>query len=314
MALPALPKRKILLGIASAILLGLLVLVAISLNFRMDQGNEFSPSISNQKEAFIGLKYVGSSVYSNGWYDYSFRIPENSPVSLIGHASRPFDEIQEHYVYVWRQTEEGTGRPTCTVNVYVKGSEPFTPIKPDLTFTGVKKMNVNSISWEKYHPLPLPHVESGIYQTNWRTRNGIFGYVVTSDIQFGDWCENILPEFRFGVDKDIPWAVEGRAAKEAAMSYIDNETCLKSEAYNSGRFIQSPDDAVNAFDPPKRASVFFSYGGSSGYPATRVVMGKNESGWVAVDETDPFDETKRPSYKDSPLFRDCRPKIMRGLE
>ncbi len=219
-----------------------------------------------------------TQVYSNGWYDYSFKYPPGAVIKYaIGSVNGKGDTIDV------RQYPIGNDKSyPCSITVSPKDSQFTQEIEKTQ-----KSISFNGISWakEKF----ISQQESALYRypgVVWQAEKNQLTYTFNSHQGSEQWCEAVISTFKFSVDSSVESALESVRAKEAALLYSQKK--YPKMFFLEGRFVndfERTGDQLGVLDFSTNALIYLADSGNATLQEqVRIKVSKQKDKWVVVGE------------------------------
>lgn len=216
-------------------------------------------------------------VYSNGWFEYSFKYPRGAKIT--------FESTHPTYGSGVNISKEGASF-TCSVELYRKVPyrdryiDQISPLKSNLSMTG------NGLTWQKQR-IEKKDFLYGFKSTIWITQTPQFMVKVLAGEQTDEaYCEGIVVTFTTFVDKSVASAVSSLAAKQVAEDYA--KANYPDKKYLEGKFIYTNDEWIrDAFSVSDQAMVMVSNASYPKFPEPKYIkLSKSSGNWRVEEASD----------------------------
>lgn len=215
-----------------------------------------------------------TQIYSNGWYGYSFKYPQNAGLRTVLGSSNGIDV---------RLSQTGVGGSSCSVEVSPRDSQ-FTKRIDDPQ----KVITFNNISWKKERYVSLPNDILYRYAgARWQTIKDKLAYTFDSTQDNEQVCEAIISTFNFSTDSSVQSALEAKNAKDVGILYA--QTKYPNMFFLEGNFVnnfenQSTPEGIQDFTT--NALIYFANSGNATLQEqVKLKMEKMDSKWVVLGES-----------------------------
>jgi hypothetical protein len=211
-----------------------------------------------------------TNLYSNGWYDFTFRYPEKADLFIV----QPIP-TNGYSIAIGKSV----GKNTCQFDLYSRNDNYADQLNNSSYPSSVTFGNV---LWEKER-FKDNSLFYGFDSFIWTTRTNAYqAKMIAYDKSDERYCENILSSVSFKADKSVLSAREAIKVKEAALNYA-NEV-YPDKKFMEGKFFINDHDALGI---SKNAYVKLSNSYSSVYPEPKYLNLESEDGvWQVKSVSD----------------------------
>ena len=219
--------------------------------------------------------------YSSGWYDFSFRYPEDSKIRYGGNVWQS-GTIMNQSIRVTERGQEEAGT-SFKITMTLNDPEAVDDWSKTPNVKSSQSVTINGVAWTKYTYASLegnlPYQWKGFV---WITQRGPFTYTVVAPAKSEKLCEEILTTLKFEADPGVPGVEDSAKIKSAAAQFVLQQKDAMD--FIGGAFLKTSPSFDPAHNDPQEitSSAVVNLRNKSNGEVLSVLFYKNKDAWALM--------------------------------